>query len=58
MNNRFLVVLLLSIPVATLISYVLFKVYSKHVAPSIIGVVILALYAVVDAFIEGKNEKS
>jgi len=50
--------LLISIPISGLISYVLFKVYHKNVPPSIVGMSIIVLYALVQYVVGKKNENT
>ena len=50
--------LLISIPISGLISYVLFKVYNKNVPPSIVGMSIIVLYALVQYVVGKKNENT
>ena len=50
--------LLISIPISGLISYVLFKVYNKNVPPSVIGLAFILLYALVQYFVDKKNENT
>lgn len=56
MSNKTMALLLISIPISGLISYVLFKVYNKNVPPSIVGMSIILLYALVQYVVGKKNE--
>lgn len=58
MSNKLIAVIFLSLPLATGVSYVLYKYYHKNVPPSIIGIAMLVLYGGVFYLFERKNEKS
>lgn len=58
MSNRSIVVLFFTIPLATLISYLMHKFYNKNIQPSIIGLAIASIYIIADSLLNKKDEKS
>lgn len=57
MNNKTVIILFLSAPIAMLISYLTYKFYGKNIPPSIIGLPVV-LFLILLSSIFNKDERS